>query len=74
MFVKKFIIILVTIKTNNDHYRQMAYQQFTSLKRKAYPVEKSHQDNAISLAEELIERDFPQPAYPDLVFRTIGFP
>lgn len=49
----------------DNYYKQMAYQQFTSLKRKAYPVEKSHPENAISLAEELIERANNQP---DIIF------
>jgi cellulose biosynthesis protein BcsQ len=49
----------------DDFYKQMAYQQFTSLKRKAYPVEKSHPDKAISLAEELIDQALKKP---DIIF------
>ncbi len=49
----------------DNHYKQMAYQQFTSLKRKAYPVEKSHSENAISTAESLIGQADKEP---DIIF------
>jgi cellulose biosynthesis protein BcsQ len=49
----------------DDFYKQMAYEQFTMLKRKAYPVEKSHPDKAISLAEELIDQALKKP---DIIF------
>ena len=43
----------------------MAYQQFTSLKRKAYPVGKSLPENAISTAEATIEHADKKP---DIIF------
>lgn len=49
----------------DDYYKQMAYRQFTSLKRKAYPVEESSPENAISIAEKLIEQADKKP---DIIF------
>ncbi|SHE50770.1 Cellulose biosynthesis protein BcsQ [Mariniphaga anaerophila] len=45
----------------DNYYKQMAYQQFTSLKRKAYSVVSSRPENAISKAEEIIEQAQIQP-------------
>lgn len=49
----------------DNYYKQMAYDQFTSLKRKAYPVEKSLPENAIPTAGKLIDNAANQP---DIVF------
>ena len=50
---------------NDNYYKQMAYAQFTSLKRKAYQIEKSLPENAIAIAERLIENATNQP---DIIF------
>ena len=49
----------------DSYYKQMAYDQFTSLKRKAYPVEKSLPENAIATAGKLIDKSSNQP---DIIF------
>ena len=49
----------------DNYYKQMAYDQFTSLKRKAYPVEKSLPENAIATAGKLIDKAANQP---DIIF------
>lgn len=49
----------------DNYYKQMAYDQFTSLKRKAYPVEKSLPENAIATAGKLIDIAANQP---DIIF------
>jgi cellulose biosynthesis protein BcsQ len=49
----------------DDYYKQMAYRQFTTLKRKAYPVQESNPENAISIAEKLIEKTDKKP---DIIF------
>ncbi|OFX52386.1 MAG: conjugal transfer protein TraA [Bacteroidetes bacterium GWB2_41_8] len=49
----------------DNYYKQMAYEQFTTLKRKAYPVEKSLPENAIATAGKLIEKAANQP---DIIF------
>lgn len=49
----------------DNYYKQMAYEQFTSLKRKAYPVEKSLPENAIATAGKLIDKAANQP---DIIF------
>ncbi len=38
----------------DDHYKRMAFNQFTELNRKAYPVEESDPTNAIESAQKLI--------------------
>ncbi|QGY45762.1 AAA family ATPase [Maribellus comscasis] len=49
----------------DNYYKKMAYNQFTTLKRKAYPVEKSLPEDAIKTAETLIENATKQP---DIIF------
>ena len=49
----------------DNYYKQMAYEQFTSLKRKAYPVEKSLPENAIAIAGKLIDKAINPP---DIIF------
>ncbi|NQU55032.1 MAG: ParA family protein, partial [Bacteroidetes bacterium] len=49
----------------DNYYKQMAYKQFTALKRKAYHVEKSLTDDAIKTADKLIEEAANQP---DIIF------
>jgi len=49
----------------DNYYKQMAYKQFTALKRKAYMIEKSLPDDAIRTAENLIEQAANQP---DIIF------
>ena len=49
----------------DNYYKQMAYTQFTALKRKAYPVEKSLPEDAITTAEKLIDKAINQP---DIIF------
>ena len=39
--------------TNDNHYKAMAYQQFKTLQKKAYPVEESNAADAIAIAERL---------------------
>lgn len=47
------------------YYKQLAYKQFTALKRKAYQVEKSMPEDAIDVAENLIDGAATQP---DIIF------
>lgn len=49
----------------DNYYKQMAYKQFTALKRKAYMIEKSLPNDAITTAENLIEQAANQP---DIIF------
>ena len=49
----------------DDFYKQMAYEQFTSLNRKAYRVEKSQPEEAISMAEKIIGQADKEP---DIIF------
>ena len=49
----------------DNYYKQMAYKQFTALKRKAYLIEKSLPNDAIKTAENLIEQAAIQP---DIIF------
>lgn len=49
----------------DNYYKQMAYKQFTALKRKAYMIEKSLPNDAIRTAEKLIEQAANQP---DIIF------
>jgi cellulose biosynthesis protein BcsQ len=49
----------------DNYYKQMAYKQFTALKRKAYYVMKSLTDDAIKTADKLIEGAVNQP---DIIF------
>jgi cellulose biosynthesis protein BcsQ len=49
----------------DDYYKQMAYKQFSELKRKAYPVEESSSVEAIATAYELIEESENKP---DIIF------
>ena len=49
----------------DNFYKQMAYKQFTALKRKAYLIEKSLPNDAIKTAENLIEQAAIQP---DIIF------
>ncbi len=49
----------------DNYYKQMAYAQFNSLKRKAYAVEKSLPEDAIATAEKLIDKTVSQP---DIIF------
>ena len=41
----------------DDHYKQMAYNQFTRLQRKAYAVVASSLEEAIDNAQDLIETE-----------------
>ena len=50
---------------NDNYYKQMAYKQFTALKRKAYSVEKSLPEDAIDAAENIIDEATNQP---DIIF------
>ncbi len=50
---------------NDNYYKQMAYKQFTTLKRKAYSVEKSLPEDAIGAAENIIDEAANQP---DIIF------
>lgn len=43
--------------TDDSHYRQMAYEQFTRLDKKAYPVVESDTKEAIADAEHLIRQE-----------------
>ncbi|WP_319266110.1 ParA family protein [uncultured Draconibacterium sp.] len=49
----------------DNYYKQLAYKQFTTIKRKAYPVEKSMPEDAIDVAENLIDGATVQP---DMIF------
>ena len=49
----------------DDHYKQMAYNQFTQLQRKAYAVVASSLEEAIDNANNLIEELVVQP---DIIF------
>ena len=49
----------------DNYYKKMAYNHFTSLKRKAYPVEKSLPEDAIATAGSLIQKATNQP---DIIF------
>ena len=49
----------------DNYYKQLAYKQFTTIKRKAYPVEKSVPEDAIDVAENLIDGATTQP---DIIF------
>jgi cellulose biosynthesis protein BcsQ len=49
----------------DNYYKQMAYKQFTALKRKAYLIEKSLPNDAIKTADKLIEQAAIQP---DIIF------
>nr|WP_320000002.1 ParA family protein [uncultured Draconibacterium sp.] len=49
----------------DNYYKQLAYKQFTGLKRKAYQVEKSMPEDAIDVAEKLIDGATIQP---DIIF------
>lgn len=49
----------------DNYYKQMAYKQFTALKRKAYLIEKSLPSDAIKTADKLIEQAANQP---DIIF------
>ncbi|HYQ57619.1 MAG TPA: ParA family protein [Draconibacterium sp.] len=49
----------------DSYYKQLAYKQFTALKRKAYQVEKSMPEDAIDVAENLINGAAIQP---DIIF------
>ena len=49
----------------DNYYKQLAYKQFTALKRKAYQVEKSMPEDAIDVAENLIDGATTQP---DIIF------
>ncbi|WP_321375007.1 ParA family protein [uncultured Draconibacterium sp.] len=49
----------------DNYYKQLAYKQFTALKRKAYQVEKSMPEDAIDVAENLIDGATVQP---DIIF------
>ncbi|WP_163325527.1 ParA family protein [Draconibacterium mangrovi] len=49
----------------DNYYKQLAYKQFTSLKRKAYQVEKSMPEDAIDVAQNLIDGATVQP---DIIF------
>lgn len=49
----------------DNYYKQLAYKQFTALKRKAYQVEKSMPEDAIDVAENLIDGAVTQP---DIIF------
>lgn len=49
----------------DNYYKQLAYKQFTALKRKAYQVEKSMPEDAIDVAESLIDGATIQP---DIIF------
>jgi len=49
----------------DNYYKQLAYKQFTALKRKAYQVEKSMPEDAIDVAEKLIDGATIQP---DIIF------
>ncbi len=49
----------------DNYYKQMAYKQFTALKRKAYLIEKSLPNDAIKTAEKLTEQAANQP---DIIF------
>ncbi len=49
----------------DNYYKQLAYKQFTALKRKAYQVEKSMPEDAIDVAENLIDGATIQP---DIIF------
>ena len=39
----------------DEHYKLMAYQQFTTLRRKAYPVVSSTPEDAAQVASQLVE-------------------
>lgn len=49
----------------DNYYKQLAYKQFTTIKRKAYQVEKSMPEDAINVAENLIDGATIQP---DIIF------
>ncbi|KJF43645.1 ParA family protein [Draconibacterium sediminis] len=49
----------------DNYYKQLAYRQFSTIKRKAYPVEKSMPEDAIDVAENLIDGATIQP---DIIF------
>ncbi|WP_346854608.1 ParA family protein [uncultured Draconibacterium sp.] len=49
----------------DNYYKQLAYKQFTALKRKAYQVEKGMPEEAIDVAENLIDDAAIQP---DIIF------
>lgn len=49
----------------DNYYKQLAYKQFTALKRKAYHVEKGMPEDAIDVAENLIDGATIQP---DIIF------
>jgi len=49
----------------DNFYKEMAYKQFTALKRKAYLVEKSSTEEALETADRLIEEAQNQP---DIIF------
>jgi len=49
----------------DNYYKQLAYKQFTALKRKAYQVGKSMPEDAIDVAEKLIDGATIQP---DIIF------
>jgi cellulose biosynthesis protein BcsQ len=49
----------------DNYYKQMAYNQFTALNRKAYLIENSLPDDAIKTADKLIEEAANQP---DIIF------
>nr|WP_319511327.1 ParA family protein [uncultured Draconibacterium sp.] len=49
----------------DSYYKQLAYKQFTALERKAYQVEKSMPEDAIDVAENLIDGATTQP---DIIF------
>jgi len=66
---------------DDDHYKLMAYEQFTALGKKAYPVIESSPENAIEDAKEMIEDLKPDFVFFDLpgtinnsaVIRTLCF-
>lgn len=55
----------IDLVMKDDFYKQMAYKQFSALKRKAYLVEESNPEQAISCAENLIGKADKKP---DIIF------
>lgn len=49
----------------DNYYKKMAYEQFSTMKRKAYPIEKSMPEDALETAVNLISKTTVQP---DIIF------
>lgn len=59
----------IGVVTNDDYYKSLAYAQFTKINKKAYHIVSASFENAIAIAEDLIEQ---QPELDYIFFDLPG--